>query len=127
VAQKAMDKDQLGLEDVLDKLIENTFGKEHKDPYLTEIQNHINEQLLEAMYDLVASKHAYKGARSLAADRLRSLADELFGKEGSTAQRAINRFNSQEITRFLKDPGDWEVKKAPRIPDGSPIGTYLGL
>jgi hypothetical protein len=125
-AQKAMDKNQLGLEEVLDELIENTFGQDHKDPYLTEIQNQINEQLLEAMYDLVASKEAYKGARALCADRLRSLSDELFGKDGTASQRAINRFNSQEIIRFLKDPGKWEVKKAPKIPDGSPIGTYLG-
>ena len=126
-AQKAMDKNQLGLEEVLDELIENTFGQDHKDPYVTEIQNQINEQLLEAMYDLVASKEAYKGARALCADRLRSLSDELFGKDGTASQRAINRFNSQEIIRFLKDPGKWEVKKAPKIPDGSPIGTYLGL
>ncbi|MGA9270262.1 MAG: zinc-dependent metalloprotease [Lutimonas sp.] len=127
MAQKAMDKDQLGLEDVLEKLIDNTFSKEHKDPYLSEIQNHINEQLLETMYDLVASKSSYKGARALVADRLRSLSDELFSKDGSSAQKAINRYNSQEIIRFLKNPGEWEVKKAPRIPDGSPIGTYLGL
>jgi hypothetical protein len=127
VAQKAMDKNQLGLDEVLEKLIENTFSKEHKDPYLNEIQNHINEQLLEAMFDLVASGDAYKGARALAADRLRSLADELFGKDGSSTQRAVNRFNSQEITRFLKNPSTWKVKKAPQIPDGSPIGTYLGL
>ena len=127
MAQKALDKNQLGLENVLDELIENTFGKEHKDPYLTEVQNHINEQLLESMYDLVASEDAYKGARALVADRLRSLSDELFGKDGSATQRAVNRYNSQEITRFLKDPAAWEVKKAPRIPDGSPIGTYLGL
>lgn len=127
MAQKAMDKNQLGLKDVLERLIGNTFGKEQKDPYLREIQNHINDQLLEAMYDLVASEGSYKGTRAVVADRLRSLSDELFGKEGSSAQRAINRFNSQEIIRFLKNPGDWEVKKAPRIPDGSPIGTYLGL
>lgn len=127
IAQKALDKDQLGLEEVLEKLIDHTFEKEHSDPYLEEIQNHINEQILEAMYDLVASEHSYTGARALVTDRLRSLSDELFGKEGTATQRAINRYNSQEITRFLKNPGDWKVKKAPRIPDGSPIGTYLGL
>ena len=108
-------------------MVGKTFDTEQNDPYLREVQNQINDQLLESMYDLVASKSAYKGAKAVVADRLRSLSDELFSKGGSTTQKAINRYQSQEIIRFLKDPGDWEVKKAPRIPDGSPIGTDLGL
>ena len=124
MAQKALDKNQIGLGEVLEQLIDNTFDQEHSDPYLMEIQNHINNELLEAMYDLVASDNSFKGARAVVADRLRTLSDELFGKEGSPVQRALNRYNSQEIIRFLKDPGAWEVKAAPKIPDGSPIGMH---
>jgi len=126
VAQQASDKDQLGLSEVIAELIENTFGKSHKDSYHREVQNHINEQLLEALYDLAADKETYSGVRAVVSQQLKSLATELESRQGSEAQKVLDQFNSQEIKAFLKSPEQRKVRKAPKIPDGSPIGMFYG-
>ena len=126
VSQKSMDKDQLGLSEMIAELIDHTFEKEHKNPYHNEVQNHINEQLLESLYDLAADSGNYKGVRAIAAMHLEGLASRLGKKEGSADQKALNRFISKEIENFLKNPQKRQVRKAPKIPDGSPIGMYFG-
>ena len=125
VAQKALDPDQLGLSELIDVLIDNTFGKQHNDPYHRELQNHINEQLLESLYDLAAEGENNKGVRAVVADNLQKLAKSL-QSEGTGDQKALNQFISAEITEFLKNPGKRQVSKAPKIPDGSPIGMFCG-
>jgi hypothetical protein len=126
VSQKSMDNDQLGLSEMIAELIEHTFEKDHKNPYHSEVQNHINEQLLESLYDLAADSGNYKGVRAIAAMHLEGLASHLGKKEGSADQKALNRFISKEIENFLKNPQKRQVRKAPKIPDGSPIGMYFG-
>jgi hypothetical protein len=126
LSQKAMNQDQLGLSELIAELIDNTFLKQHKDPYLREIQNHINEQLLESLYDLAADPGNYKGIRAVVAQHLKNLAASLSESQRGADQKALDQFVSMEIMEFLKNPEKHKVRKAPKIPDGSPIGMYFG-
>lgn len=126
VSQKSLDKDQLSLSELIEQLIGSSFGKSHKDPYLGEVQNHINEQLLESLFDLAADQTAYKSVRAIVSHHLGELAGKLEGEQGTGDQRAVNAHNAKEIRAFLKDPGSRKVKRAPKIPDGSPIGMFDG-
>jgi hypothetical protein len=126
LTQKATGKGQLGLSEVISELVDATFGQSHKDPYLQEVQNRINEQLLESLYDLAADKEVYKGVRAVAAHQLGSLADQLEGREGSEEQKALNHYLAREIREVLKNPQDRKPRTAPKIPDGSPIGMDMG-
>lgn len=126
LSQKALNEDQLGLSELIGELIDNTFGKQHKDPYLGEIQNHINEQLLESLYDLAGDGENYRGVRAVVAQQLRQLSSFLEAEGGNPEQQALNQFISAEITEFLKNPEDRKVRTAPKIPDGSPIGMHFG-
>ncbi|MBO6632926.1 MAG: zinc-dependent metalloprotease, partial [Psychroserpens sp.] len=46
IQQKSLDEDQLALNDMIQQILKNTFGKEHKDNYHNEIQQLINERVM---------------------------------------------------------------------------------
>ena len=122
VAQKALDKKQLGLDEVILELIENSFGTDHKNGYLNEVQNHINIQLVEALFDLASSKVAFAGAKAVASRSLKDLAQELDSGSASGNQNDLDQYLAARIRAFLKNPEKRKPQKAPAIPDGSPIG-----
>lgn len=126
VTQKALDKGQLGLSEVISELVDATFGQSHKNPYRQEVQNRINEQLLESLYDLLADENVYKGVRAIAARHLEDLAKGLEGSQAGEDQLAVDRFLAREIREVLKNPQKREPRTAPKIPDGSPIGMDFG-
>ena len=43
------------------------------------------------------------------------------------SQEANDRYIAQELGRFMKDPEEYEEVAAPKIPDGSPIGSFQCL
>ena len=126
VTQKALDKGQLGLSEVISELVDATFGQSYKNPYRQEVQNRINEQLLESLYDLLADENVYKGVRAIAARHLEDLAKGLEGSQAGEDQQAVDRFLAREIREVLKNPQKREPRTAPKIPDGSPIGMDFG-
>ena len=126
MTQKSLEKGQLGLSEVISELIEATFGQSHKNSYHQEVQNRINEQLLESLYDLVADEQTYKGVRAVAASQLEGLANRLERSEAGEDQEAVDRFLTKEIREVLKNPQKRKPRTAPKIPDGSPIGTDMG-
>lgn len=126
VAQKAEDKKQLGLSELISELIAHTYKVNHKDAFLQEVQNHINEQLLESLYSLASDQNAYAKARAIANRQLRNLATYLEGDEADEDQKALLQVTATEIKNFLKDPSKRKKIDAPKIPDGSPIGMLGG-
>ena len=58
IQQKSLDANQLGLEDLLNTLINNTFKKKHSDAYLNEIQQMVNVNLLQQIMNLAVNDNA---------------------------------------------------------------------
>ena len=117
VQQESIDGKQLGLEEVLDDLIEKSLKKSHRDAYLNEVQQSINVNVLKHIMNLAVNTNSYFQVKAIANKTINTLAKQL----------DVNNIYELEhlttIKRFLKDPEKFKTENSPRIPDGSPIGT----
>lgn len=116
VHQKSLDSKQIGLEELLQTLIDYTFGAINKDAYYNEIQQMINQNVLKYVMNLASSNSAYLQTNAIAHEAIDKIAvvvgNSAYGKQ---YQRLIKEFKGS--------PGKFELKTSPKIPDGSPIGT----
>lgn len=119
IQQKALAPQNLGLEELLNVVINNTLGRVHKDPYLFEVQNSINFRVLQHLMNLAASDNVHPGVNALANAKLLSINQENFGE-------ALDQIDALEMMRriqnFYAHPEKFKMIEAPKIPDGSPIG-----
>ncbi len=124
VANKSMDNKQFDLNEVFDTLFDNTFKMTHKDLYLQEVQYIINEQLLENIFNLIASENLYSHTKALSLSKLNELRNWLNSQKVNDDQKSINDYHIKRISDFIRDPEKRKKIIAPKIPDGSPIGMY---
>lgn len=112
VQHKSLDKSQLGLEEVLNELIKNTFDKKHKDSYKQDLQEVVNIEVLNAMFSLAANKNLYPQVKRI-----------LNKKFNSLMLKGIGSQYAEMIANFKKNPSKYVKERALKIPDGSPIGS----
>nr|WP_299485123.1 zinc-dependent metalloprotease [uncultured Allomuricauda sp.] len=118
IQQKSLDKDQIGLSELFEKLIEGTIQESHKDAYLNQVQQTINFRVLYHIMNLAAHKEVHPQVNATANETLKSLKVYLLGNgKSSIAAEMVRR-----IDAFTKSPNSFNVIPAPKIPDGSPIG-----
>ncbi|SNY99769.1 zinc-dependent metalloprotease [Flagellimonas pacifica] len=118
IQQKSLDKDQMGLQQLLDKLIKSTIETSHRDAYLNEAQQTINFRVLYHIMNLAAHKEVHPQVNAIANETLKSLKILLLnnGRNPITAEMV------RRIDAFTKAPNNFKVIPVPKIPDGSPIG-----
>ena len=116
VYQKSLDSKQLGLEELLQTLIDNSFGKTHKDGYLSEVQQMINQNVLKYIMNLASSNSAYLQTNAMAHDAIDKIS-------AAATSLTYGKQYKRLIKEFKASPGKFELKTSPKIPDGSPIGT----
>jgi len=122
VQQKGLDAKQLGLDEVLQTLIDNSFKVQHKDGYLSEVQQMVNVNLLKHIMNLAVTDRAYFQVNAIANDALNNILKVLYGKKGSL------KYASQYallIKEFKAKPEKFKLADSPTIPDGSPIGSDI--
>ncbi|WP_037374207.1 zinc-dependent metalloprotease [Salinimicrobium xinjiangense] len=121
VQQNALDRNQLGLGEVLETLAEKTIKQPgSKKPYLEQVQNVVNYNVLQSLLELAANDDATPVVKAEVYTVLQDLEKWL----GSRKDPASN-FMLQDIKSFWKDPSEFKpVRTVPQIPDGSPIGSY---
>ncbi len=117
IQQKSVDAQHLGLDEVLDQLLQNTIEKKHKNPYLAEVQQNINFRVLFHIMNLAASDKVHPQVNAVANLKLRNLKSLLLNRKTVVAQEMIRR-----IDNFYNHPELFKVPSVPTIPDGSPIG-----
>ncbi|UII76015.1 zinc-dependent metalloprotease [Flagellimonas sp. HMM57] len=118
IQQKSLDKNQLGLEQVFNTLVNATIEKTHKNTYLDEAQQIINFRVLFHMMNLAAHNEVHPQVNAIANESLKRLKTRMTNKGSS----AISSEMVRRIDAFLKAPASFKVIPAPKIPDGSPIG-----
>ena len=118
VQQKSVDKKQLGLEDMLNTLIDHTFKKNHKDLYYSEVQHMVNTNVLKYIMNLAVSDNAYFQTNAIANKAVSTILQGLGNSAYDNQYRLL-------IRRFNEEPEKFKLKSAPKIPDGSPIGTDM--
>ena len=121
IQQKSLDENQLGLDDVLNNLIENSFSKIYKDSYLAEIQQTINVNVLKYIMNLAVSDASSFQVQAKAHDAIGEISKKLYDKKQSLKPYASQY--RRMIIELQSHPEKFKLEPAPRIPDGSPIGT----
>ncbi|AUC84569.1 peptidase [Polaribacter sp. ALD11] len=123
IAHKSLNKNQLGLVELLDELIAKTINKTHKDTYYQELQNVINTAVLEQLFYLAAYKNQYKQVNAIVLFQLDEIKSTLKNKNSKGIQKIYDNAMVKMIDDFIKNPISFKKSKAPQIPDGSPIGS----
>ncbi|PKA84027.1 uncharacterized protein DUF5117 [Ulvibacter sp. MAR_2010_11] len=119
VQQKAVDAQNIGLEEVLEQLIETTFEASVASDYEKEVQHAVQFETLQYIIRLVLSKKAIPQTKGIANTTIDHLESLLSKKKDNFSKQLL-----REITTFREDPLEFEVIAAPAIPDGSPIGSF---
>ncbi|MCK8524163.1 zinc-dependent metalloprotease [Aquimarina sp. D1M17] len=124
VQQKSLDNKQLGLNELLDTLIETTFKNNSSNNYYNEIRHAINTNVLKHLMNLSKSKKTHTQVNAIAYDQLLKLSSFLGNSKEQGVTKIYNTFYIKQINDFLKRPELFEVLPSPKIPDGSPIGSF---
>ncbi|MEE2709239.1 MAG: zinc-dependent metalloprotease [Gemmatimonadota bacterium] len=122
VEQNALNASIPGLDAVLNRLIDGTFGIQTSNGYHSEISRAIERVVVDRMIGLAGSA-TMPQVRSITAYRLEALGQQLSQRSGDTSEMAHCQALARDITRFLEQPGD---AVAPPVtlaaPPGAPIG-----
>ncbi|WP_117883387.1 zinc-dependent metalloprotease [Aureibaculum luteum] len=122
VQHKSLDASQLGLIEVIDEVIKETFKKQHENTYHQELQNIVNAQVLNQLFALAAHEDNYPQVNAIVNTKLNELESWLNSSKTTELQKMINTQFVNNIEKFKKIPANFKKIKAPKIPDGSPIG-----
>lgn len=123
VQQKAFHEDQVGLDLMMSILIDNSFKKGHNNIIDDEIQQSINVSILQNMFALYASNATSFQAKSIIFTSINNLRNWLAEKDQKVIKKSYTNGYVRMIDEFLKQPEKYQKTDAPKIPDGSPIGT----
>ena len=122
IQQKALEPNNLGLEEVLQDLIDNTIETNHKSAYLSEVQNSINFNVLKHLMNLSVNEKCIPQVKAIANAKLYELKQNMIQKSSVVAREFVNR-----IEAFEEKPEKFKIQPSPSIPDGSPIGSFQCL
>ncbi|HSP83302.1 MAG TPA: zinc-dependent metalloprotease [Gillisia sp.] len=124
VQQHSLNNELPGLDQVLEQIIDNTFRLTFQDPYLQEVQNAINYNVLQHLMNLAVYTNATPAVKAGTFAKILELQSWLSPKKQQTHNIAMNKLFSREIAQFLKDPAEFKpLPVGPAIPDGAPIGN----
>ena len=121
IQQKAIDDKQLGLQDVLDKLITETIKNKKNKGYHGEIQTMVNYSVLNHIMAMGGSSNALPQVTAITKFELMKL-KTLLAKEHINP---IAMDMVKMIEGFLGNPQGYKSVSYPKIPDGSPIGSDM--
>ncbi|MEM5566274.1 zinc-dependent metalloprotease [Psychroserpens sp. AS72] len=121
IQQKSLDDKQLGFDEMLKQILDASFGKTYNDAYKDEIQQLINERVLLHLMNLAISDTSFFQVKAKANDAINSLFRDYLADKKKPSLYA-SQF-SLLIKEFREDPEEFKIENAPKIPDGSPIGS----
>jgi len=130
---EARNSDHLGLAEMIDSVIEQTWRSEQQDGYEGAIQRTVNFVTLYNMLNLAADDNASSQVRAVMHQKLKDLQDSLEENASGTNYsewKAAYTYGAKMISDFMENPDRIEEISAPLSPPpGSPIGsggTFLG-
>ena len=123
VQHKSLDKSQLGLEEVLNKVISNSIQKSHKDSYHQELQNIVNFQVIQQLFSLSSNPNMYFQVNAIVNQKIDEIESYLKKLKTDGIQKIYHKEMIQTISNFKKNPSKYNEPVIPKIPDGSPIGN----
>lgn len=122
IQHKSLDNSQLGLDEMIDIVFENSFKKNHKSTYYQELQNIVNAQVLNHLFYLASYENSYPQLRAIVNAKLEEIIGYLKTVKSNNLQKMYNMELLKNIENFKKAPSKFIRTNSPTIPDGSPIG-----
>jgi hypothetical protein len=123
IQHKSLDNSQLGLIELIDAVIQDSFKKKHNDTYYQELQNVINSQVLNQLFYLSANQKNHMQVTAIVNYKLDEIS-KLLKSDSNGIQKIYNSQLLKNIESFKKNPTNYKKVNAPKIPDGSPIGMH---
>ena len=124
IQQKSIDSKQLGASEVLDDLIKVVFQTKSQNNYHTEIQHMVKNNTLKHLMSLSTNTTTYPQVRALANAYLKKIKSLLTSGKNKTSNTVYDDYYVKRIEDFMKAPEKLEIVPSPKIPDGSPIGSF---
>jgi hypothetical protein len=120
----AREKENPGLEEVIDAVLRTTWERSHGTGYAAEIERTVDNVVLYDLMALAVNERSSAEVRSIAAfklDRIKTMAVE--EQKSRQPEEWPHLFYAEEqIARFQKDPKSVEWTAPAEPPDGPPIG-----
>ena len=123
IQQSSLDDKQLSLEELLDRLFKETIFMNNTSKYRKEVQNTINYNTLNHVIQLAQNEDVIPQVRAIVKHELKKLKTQLEAKKASGVEAIYIADYIEIIDSYFKNPSSFKVIDAPKIPDGSPIGT----
>mgnify|MGYP002628161617 FL=1 len=124
VVLKSRNSGQIGLEYVLNKLIDNTILKplDSFSDLEVEIQRVVNYSVLNHMFSLANNKNTHEQVNAILYSAIIEVQERI---KDNNRDSSHHKYMLRKINDFLN--GDFEVLKPNPLkpPDGSPIGSYM--
>lgn len=125
VQQKSIDPDQLGFSEMLDELVNFTFDTKTDNTYYQEIQHVVRANVLKYLMKLSKDKKAYTQVNAIAYSKIRALSKKLQTQKADELSSMYNAYFVKQINDFFAKPESFKIVPSPKIPDGSPIGSFM--
>lgn len=118
VQQKALVSNGLGLDEVLQETTEIIFSSAEKDAYRNEVRQTIQFVYLQRLMNLALQSQSIPQTKAYANKAIEDIASQL------SASDTFEKQLLKEIKQFLTKPENFKQLPTPKIPDGSPIGSF---
>jgi hypothetical protein len=128
VEYKSRDNQLPGLDEVLNALIDNSWKKQYKFSYHSEINRTVSMLILNQMIQLAQNQSASGQARAITLSVIFDLGQFMQTKyktEKDSDQKAHFLFGMELIRRFKDNPEIFKSSTIFQLPQGSPIGNGL--
>ena len=114
--QSSVNSSRFNLNKLFDDILSSTFGKNHKDEYLNEIQHIINTNILTYLLKITIDKNAFVQVQNTANKYINLISNNNFKS---------SKLHYEDYQFIIKDfkinPESYKGKISKKIPDGSPI------
>lgn len=122
IQQRAVSKNNMELDFVLKNLISQVFYSDAYSDYDKEVQKSIQNITLQHLFNLIMSPNSYLQVKAI----VNSNMDDMI-KDFEKSKDIFTKQLLREIKEFRKNPEKFKIYITPKIPDGSPIGSFQCL
>lgn len=119
LANHALDNNQPSFEDILSQLEKGTLKNRLSGDYRKEVQKTINYNVIKHLKNLYVSKKTIPQVKAKVYVELVNIAEN-----ADAAWADEKMYLATDIKQFLEEPEKFEPLPSPKIPDGSPIGSF---
>ena len=116
--QHILDKTKMSVSEFLENLLLFSFGLDHKDEYLNEVQHVINLNILTYLLKISTEKKLFVQNKNLLVKYIDKINNNSYNNKKQIHEDYVFLIND-----FVKNPSYYDRTTSVKIPDGSPIGS----